>query len=204
MQRPILMDIFEPPPQWMYSQPSSLSDIAYQDLNSLSTHEDVYDDVMDIPKRYQSDNNSLTTSIYTAEEEEEENTRHGHLPSIETQQEDMIESIHTKMKDLNIQHTLSWEDYRPQYKILNASYDDMKLDIYSDIYVTLKKMQALDQKFNLIKAGFYFNMEKEYEAMSMRLLSQCEELSQQKEYQSKHTSQSKKDIYVWNGGLMSC
>lgn len=103
-------------------------------------------------QRHQSDNVSITNSLFTAVDHLEdddnsstENLRHGYLP---TQQVDHIiennESINTLVKKLNVQTSVVWQgkhtssfslvnliipffsDYRPQYQLLNESYDNVK------------------------------------------------------------------------------
>lgn len=94
-------------------------------------------------------------------------------------------------------------DYKPQYRILNESYDSVKqgtvfhhglissslthkIEIYKEIYATMQKMQELDHKFNAVKATFHLTMEKNYEQMSNHLISQCDALTkEQADYKNK-------------------
>lgn len=190
-------------------------------------------------QRHQSDSVSLSNSLFTAadhlEEEEKdtsstENERHEYLP---TQHQDSInqqnESINALIKTLNVQTSIVWQgifiniyhyaqiliiplfsDYRPQYHLLNQSYDDVKkgkcitnelhikrltvlfIEIYKEIYSTMEKIQALDHKFNKTKIGFQLEVENECIQMSNKLLSQCKELSKEKEYVKLNTEQGEK------------
>ncbi|KAI8359935.1 hypothetical protein EDC96DRAFT_235368 [Choanephora cucurbitarum] len=162
-------------------------------LGHHSNEESVYEDTqaeIDLSQQ-QADDASLTASIFTAAEYSDDsddnssikNTRHGHLsnqPSMDNMH-DVASAITIHMKKLDIHNVLEWQDYRPQYKLLNESYDDMKIEIYNEIYSIMKKMQILDQKFNMSKANFYHEMEKEYEVLSISLLSQCHELKKEKQ-----------------------
>lgn len=135
----------------------SLHTISTSGPNDYEIHH--YDDIEDdesidknVFQRHQSDNVSITNSLFTAVDHLEdddnsstENLRHGYLP---TQQVDHIiennESINTLVKKLNVQTSVVWQgkhtssfslvnliipffsDYRPQYQLLNESYDNVK------------------------------------------------------------------------------
>lgn len=154
-----------------------------------------------------------------------ENQRHGYLPSSTVFQEQELQqqvSINDLMKKLDIRTSVEWEgtcciasvgcihpltlspvDYKPQYRLLNESYDSVKqgivfhhrwlpfalmprIEIYKEIYATMQKMQELDHKFNAVKATFHSAMEKNYEQMSNQLVSQCDALAkEQTEYKNK-------------------
>lgn len=55
------------------------------------------------------------------------------------------------------------------------------VDIYSEIYTTLQKIQDLDNQFNMAKFQFQLDLERNYEEMADNLVSQCLELSKEKE-----------------------
>ncbi|KAK4519543.1 tRNA-His guanylyltransferase [Mucor velutinosus] len=167
--------------------------------------------------RHQADNISIATSLFTAvehlendsEEEEHyddnsstENQRHGHLPSTTTFQEQKQQiSINDLMKKLDIQTSVEWEDYKPQYRLLNESYDSVKQDIYKEIYATMQKLQELDRKFNTVKAIFHSTMEKNYEQMSNQLISQCDALTkEQNESKNKLKSDETNREYLPKSG----
>lgn len=59
--------------------------------------------------------------------------------------------------------------------------DCFLLEIYQEIYATMQKIQELDLTFNAAKLRFYLDMEGNYEKMSDKLISQCNDLSQEKE-----------------------
>ncbi|KAI8380393.1 hypothetical protein BD560DRAFT_432238 [Blakeslea trispora] len=185
----------------------------------------------------QADDASLTTSIFTAAEYSDDsdsssakNTRHGHLsskPSVNNMH-DVADTITAYLKQLNIYPAVEWKDYKPQYRVLNESFEDMKIgsflelhlqaeltvifkEIYNEIYATMKKMQQLDQTFHRTKAHIYSEMEKEYEVLSISLLSQCNELIKEKEEfksksedtnQDKHLKQQNEKIKLNIGGTI--
>ncbi|KAI8637501.1 hypothetical protein BD408DRAFT_424459 [Parasitella parasitica] len=146
--------------------------------------------------RHQADNISIATSLFTAVEhlgndsEEEdssstENQRHGFVTTTVTNQESQ-DSVNEVMKKLDIQTSIQWDDYKPQYRLLNESYDSVKQDIYKEIFGTMQKMQELDYKFNTAKATFHSSMEENYEQMSSQLISQCYTLKKEKlEFETK-------------------
>ncbi|CEP19385.1 hypothetical protein [Parasitella parasitica] len=88
--------------------------------------------------RLQADNISIATSLFTAVEhlgndsEEEdssstENQRHGYVTTTAANQTPQ-ESVNEIMKKLDIQTSIQWEDYKPQYRSVNESYDSVKQD----------------------------------------------------------------------------
>ncbi|KAI9255385.1 hypothetical protein EDC94DRAFT_617498 [Helicostylum pulchrum] len=166
-----------------------------EDRNEYEVHN--YDDIEDTDSvdkhvfQRQTDNVSISNSLFTAvdhlevsdqEEQDDasstENLRHGYLP---LQYEDH-EPIDTMINKLNVQTSIVWEDYRPQYRLLNESYDNVKKEVYKEIYTTIEKMQALDHKFNKTKIGYQLEMEKDYLRMTDELISQCKMLTKQKEF----------------------
>ncbi|KAL9538235.1 hypothetical protein MBANPS3_011088 [Mucor bainieri] len=168
--------------------------------------------------RHQADNISIATSLFTAvehlendseEDEEEEhyddnssteNQRHGYLPSstaFQEQDQQQQASINDLMKKLDIRTSVEWEDYKPQYRLLNESYDSVKQEIYKEIYATMQKMQELDHRFNTVKAKFHLAMEKNYEQMSYQLISQCDALTKEQiEYKNKLKSDETNREYL--------
>ncbi|CAO3633591.1 unnamed protein product [Mucor hiemalis] len=193
----------------MVTEPSSNTTSHSTSTNNRQLSYDEYDDIEDdesvdknLFQRHQSDNISITNSLFTAvdhlevtdrdedidEEEEEieddnsstENLRHGYLPQ-QNQHSCENESINSLLKNLNVQTEVVWDDYRPQYQVLNESYDNVKKEIYKEIYATMERMQDLDLKFNSAKVQFQLEMEKGYLKMSDELFLQCKNLYQEKE-----------------------
>ncbi|KAI7893188.1 uncharacterized protein EV154DRAFT_561645 [Mucor mucedo] len=171
----------------------SLHTVSTSEPNDDEIHH--YDDIEDDEgvdknafQRHQSDNVSITNSLFTAVDHLEdddnsstENLRHGYLPQIDTILENN-KSINAQVKKLNVKTSIVWQDYRPQYQLLNESYDD-------EIYSTIEKMQAIDHKFNQTRVKFQLEIEKEHVDMSNKLLLQCKELSKEKENAKSDTEQ---------------
>ncbi|KAG0173380.1 BTB (POZ) domain-containing protein [Apophysomyces sp. BC1034] len=102
------------------------------------------------------------------EEEEEEEERRGYRRE---QQQERAESTN--------QFSV-WEEYQPDYRMLNESYHTMKEGIYKDIYATMEKLHTLEVGFEDSKGQFHARIEQDYQQLSLELMEKRTRLAKQR------------------------
>ncbi|KAF7730954.1 hypothetical protein EC973_001000 [Apophysomyces ossiformis] len=73
-----------------------------------------------------------------------------------------------------------WEEYQPDYRMLNESYQTMKEDIYKDIYDTMEKLHTLEVGFEDAKGEFHARIEQDYQQLSLELMEKRTRLAKQR------------------------
>lgn len=70
-----------------------------------------------------------------------------------------------------------WQDYQPDYGMLNESYQTTKQNMYKEIELTLRHLQHLETRLDHSKEQFHGRIEKEYEDWSLHLDTQRHSLA---------------------------
>ncbi|KAI8339999.1 hypothetical protein BC941DRAFT_419151 [Chlamydoabsidia padenii] len=83
-----------------------------------------------------------------------------------------------------------WQEYQPDYGMLNESYQTTKRNMYKDIELTLRNLQQLETRLEISKEQFHSRIEKEYETWSLQLDDQRRVLSQRKQEADEQKPQS--------------
>ncbi|KAI8061755.1 hypothetical protein BC940DRAFT_322451 [Gongronella butleri] len=89
-----------------------------------------------------------------------------------------------------------WQDFQPEYSMVNESYLKAKTNIYTDLEQSLNLLQELETRFETSKHQFQSKIEKQYEAWSRQLDDQRHLLERRQ--RTLHEREPKKQITFQN------
>ncbi|KAI7884376.1 hypothetical protein K492DRAFT_204711 [Lichtheimia hyalospora FSU 10163] len=106
-------------------------------------------------------------------------TRHGYYRHDD---DDQVERLRSTLSSLNTNSAWGsvWDDYQPEYKMLQETYYTKKKDIFANMEHTIQDLRELESKFDRTKENFQGHLATDYSELCRGLMNKRNRLDREK------------------------